>query len=128
MREWFGGDENLEEIIGLEELNVSNVTNMSGMFYTNKKIKKLDLSLWNISNVVDTTNLFYNLMNLEELRMDSAVVNVNEYTGMFFNISQNTKIYLKDADAAQWVKTRLSDVNANAKIYYKINNEWSEYI
>lgn len=48
---WASG--NLENIIGIENINTSKVTTMAQMFSNCNSIKKLDLSKWDVSNVSD---------------------------------------------------------------------------
>ena len=48
----------------VSEWNVSNVTNMSHIFYDCKKLN-CDLSNWDVSNVKDMTVMFYNCNSLK---------------------------------------------------------------
>ncbi|MBR4729938.1 MAG: BspA family leucine-rich repeat surface protein [Prevotella sp.] len=49
---WFLNANNLTEILGLEYLNTSNVTDMSSMFYACRSLTALDLSNFDTHNVV----------------------------------------------------------------------------
>lgn len=41
-------------------LDTSNITDMSNIFYGNKKLHDIDISAWNTSNVTNMQNAFYN--------------------------------------------------------------------
>ena len=56
---WFYGCGNLTEIRGLENLDVSAVTNMSQMFARCTSLKTLDLSAWDTKNVTDMRQMFF---------------------------------------------------------------------
>ena len=107
---WFYQLQNLESITGLNYLNTSNVTNMSGMFFDCIKLKSidvskfdtkkvtsmqvmfkycellttLDLSSFNISNVTNLSEMFAYCSSLKELDLSS----------FNFNSSQNTTNFL----------------------------------
>ncbi|MCC9081972.1 DUF285 domain-containing protein [Enterococcus faecium] len=51
---------NLTEIEGLNQLDTSNVTNMSYMFQGMSNLTSLDLSSFDISKVTDMSYMFYN--------------------------------------------------------------------
>ena len=52
-----------------KDVDTSNVTNMSNMFYNCRSITSLDLSGWNISNVIDMNNMFGGCSALKTIRM-----------------------------------------------------------
>ena len=58
MRYMFVKCEELESVGDISEWNVSNVTDMSWMFYYCKKFNQ-DLSGWDVSNVTNRLGIFY---------------------------------------------------------------------
>ena len=63
---WFSGFKNLKKIEGIENLNTSNVTDMSRMFTNageNATTFNLNLSTWNTSNVTSMSQMFYKTGN-----------------------------------------------------------------
>ncbi len=63
----FGNMLNLIKIEGLENLNVSNVKDMTNIFI-NTTFKSLDLSNWNTSQLLNMRGMFYNMENLTEIK------------------------------------------------------------
>ena len=57
-RSWFDYCMKMEIIKGWQYLNTSEVTNMSAMFYSCRKLQSLDLSHFNTSKVTDMSNMF----------------------------------------------------------------------
>lgn len=60
----------VEEIVGLQYLNTSEVTNMSNMFGSSR-LKSLDLSHFDTSNVVSMSGMFWNCSSLTDLDLSS---------------------------------------------------------
>ena len=58
MYNMFGNNQNLQTIIGLENIDTSNVTNMQEMFYACAHLTKLDVSNFNTSNVINMRSMF----------------------------------------------------------------------
>jgi surface protein len=82
---WFAYMENLEEIIGIEYLNTSNVKCMRAMFYNCKNLMDVDLSYFDTRNVTDMNDMFNNCSNLTRLDLSSFDTrNVTDMTGMFY--------------------------------------------
>ena len=83
----------LESIIGIENINTSNVTYMSNMFYNCQALTSLDLSKWNINNVVSLDGMFYSCNNLTSLDLRNwNTSNVETIGGMFGYCSKLSKI------------------------------------
>ena len=57
---WFAGFRSLTKIEGINNLNTSNVTNMSDMFLDCESLTSIDVSKFNTSNVTDMNGMFYN--------------------------------------------------------------------
>ena len=62
---------NLKTIQGLENLDTSNVTNMSGMFYDCHSLISLNLRHFNTRNVTDMNSIFENCGNLKSLDLSN---------------------------------------------------------
>ena len=103
----FRGFKKVKHIIGLEDWDVSKVTNMKGMFYNCEnfnsdlsnwdvssvgnmhsmfyrcKTFNSDLSKWNVSNVENMYNMFWGCKNFNSDLSNWNVSNVKNMTGMF---------------------------------------------
>lgn len=67
---WFVDYNNLEEIVGFEKVNTSNVTNMESMFNSCFKLKtKIDFSTKNVSKVTKIRGMFHRCRELEEVNV-----------------------------------------------------------
>lgn len=81
---WFNGCTNLTRIEGIENLNTSNVKNMSGMFAKCSNLETLDLSHFNTENVTTMAQMFYGCTKLHNLNIDNFnTENVSYMNGMF---------------------------------------------
>ena len=80
------GDMMLTNIIGLENLNTTNVTNMQTMFQRCVNLTTLDLSHFNTSKVTNFVNMFYGCESLYNLNISSFVTtSATSMQGMFYN-------------------------------------------
>ena len=68
---YFSSFTNLEEIVDLQKLDTTNVTDMTGMFYECKSLKKLDLSGFDTSKVTSMNVMFYECSGLQELNIST---------------------------------------------------------
>jgi surface protein len=78
----------LVEIIGIENLDVSNASkySFSEMFHCCKSLKKLDLSLWDTSRADNFARMFGNCEKLETVNISGFKIDNLEYvTEMFYN-------------------------------------------
>jgi len=96
---WFREIE-VQEIVGFENLNTSNVTDMSWMFaYSN--LKSLDLSCLNTSNVTYMYSMFYSCRNLTTLDVSNFnTANVTNMGGMFSVCSGLTSLDVSNFNTA----------------------------
>jgi surface protein len=62
--------------------DVSNVTNMSGMFSDAKNFNQ-DISSWDVSNVTDMRSMFYDVVKFNQDISSWDVSNVTDMSGMF---------------------------------------------
>ena len=100
---WFYNMNNasLTTIGGLDKLDTSNVTDMSGMFYNCNMLTSLDLSSFNTSNVTNMANMFYGCSKLTSLdvgHFDTA--NVTYMYSMFYGCSALTSLDVSGFDTA----------------------------
>ena len=65
----FSNLRNLIEIEGIENLDLSQTTNISQMFYNAQKLKSLDLSSCDLSNITDAEEMFYNTYELRTINL-----------------------------------------------------------
>ncbi len=79
---WFSGFKNLKKIEGIENLNTSNVTDMSCMFWGCESLTSLDVSNFNTSNVTDMSGMFFECYNLKSL--DVSNFNTSNVTDMSY--------------------------------------------
>ena len=74
----------LETVEGLENLNTSQVTNMSRMFYDNMALKAIDLSHFQTENVTNMSRMFDRCLGLKELDLSNFnTEKVTDMSGMF---------------------------------------------
>ena len=78
---WFENCQNITSIIGIKEnLNTSEVTDMSSMFYGCMELTSLDVSGFNTDNVTDMAYMFSECKNLTSL--DLSAFNTENVTDM----------------------------------------------
>ncbi len=100
----FGGFKELTTIEGLENLDTSNVVDMSNMFCDCSNLTSLDLSNFDTSNVTDMSFMFRDCRNLISLDLSSFdTSNVTDMSGMFRSLSDSAKILVKDEKTQQWI-------------------------
>lgn len=97
---WFNGCTNLASIEGIENLNTSNVQNMSGMFAQCSNLETLDLSHFNTEKVTTMIQMFYGCTKLRKLNISSfntkIVISMNQ---MFSNCSSLDSLDLSHFNA-----------------------------
>ena len=77
---WFQYFKVLTAIEGLQSLNTSEVTDMSGMFYGCSVLTSLDLRNFNTEKVTDMSNMFFGCYDLKSL--DLSKFNTEKVTNM----------------------------------------------
>lgn len=92
----------------LVELNdfpcTDNVIEMRNMF-SSSQVSNLDLSSFNVSNVTDMSNMFYNCSNLETLNLNGWKLNeMVDTNNMFSYCNRLNEIYLKNSDDTTYMK------------------------
>ena len=68
---WFYNCSKLKNFTGFENLNTSEVTNMTEMFYGCRSLTTLDLNSFNTQKVTDMTEMFYGCRSLTTLDLNS---------------------------------------------------------
>lgn len=101
---WFIGNIHLSSIDGMEFLNTSSVTDMSGMFFGCYGLSSLDLSNFETSLVVDMAAMFYDCNSLTSLDLSNFNTrHVLDMCMMFCGCSELVTIYCGN----KWSKRRV---------------------
>ncbi|MGL5900010.1 MAG: BspA family leucine-rich repeat surface protein, partial [Lactobacillaceae bacterium] len=111
---------NVTEIIGLENLDTINVTNMSDMFRQCSNLTNLDLSKFDTSNVTNMSDMFLgcsNLTNLDLSKFDTS--NVTNMSYMFLGSSNLANLDLNKFDTSN--VTNMSDMFGNCSNLTKLD-------
>ena len=93
------------KIEGLENLDTSNVRNMSSMFQYCSGLTSLDVSKFNTSKVTDMSYMFYSrygenkLINLDMSNFDTS--NVTNMSAMFYGCSKLTNLDLSNFNTSK---------------------------
>ena len=81
---WFYEMSNLQNIMGLNYLNTSEVIDMRSMFHGCSSLTSLDVGSFNTSNVTNMQSMFANCYQLESLNLSNFnTVNVTDMNAMF---------------------------------------------
>ncbi len=89
MRGWFANMHSLASISGLENLNTSEVVNMSAMFGGSDKLTALDLSHFDTRKVTDMSQMFAECEALTSVNLSSFnTANVTKMTKMFYGCTK----------------------------------------
>ncbi|MBR1544153.1 MAG: BspA family leucine-rich repeat surface protein [Muribaculaceae bacterium] len=102
---WFCLMNNLEQIVGLEFLNTSEVTNMNSTFYGCAKLTTLDLNTFDVSKVTNSSSMFRACSALTTIYCDNTW-EIETSDWMFFEC-ENLK------GAIEYAKVLMSSKNAN---------------
>ena len=86
--DWFYNMQNLLSITGISNLNTSEVTNMSSMFWGCTKLTSLDVSGFNTAKVTDMSFMFYDCSSLRSLDLSSFNTAKVIYMNYMFNNCQ----------------------------------------
>jgi len=97
---WFCGCYYLRSFSGLENLNTSEVTDMSYMFDGCSSMSRLDFSKFNTANVKNMYHMFYGSDYMKELDLSSFnTAKVTDMGEMFSGCTSLERIYV---DGAKW--------------------------
>ncbi|NUG38690.1 BspA family leucine-rich repeat surface protein [Lactobacillus mellis] len=93
---------NVTEIEGLENLDTSETTNISYLFYYCKNLTSLDLSSFNTSQVTDMKYMFYLCYSLTSLNVSNFNTRqVADMKYMFFSCNKLTSLDVSKFDTSQ---------------------------
>ena len=92
---------NLVSIIGLENLNTENVTNMSNMFEGCKSLESLDLSHFDTRNVEDMSAMFNKCESLETIDLTGFKTDNLKDVGMMFENCKHLRTIYCEGDWSQ---------------------------
>ena len=96
---WFYRLGSLSSIEGIENLNTSEVTDMSYMFNNCYGLKNLDVSRFDTQNVNDMSYMFYNCNHLANLAISEFdTQNVTNMFNMFYNCKGLTNLDVSNFD------------------------------
>ena len=89
-----------QEVIDLNDIDISNINDISFLFYKRNDIYNIDISNWDVSNVTNMSSIFYNCKNLQSIGDISGwnVSAVKDMGGMFYNCIYLTHI----GDISSW--------------------------
>ena len=95
----------LKNIIGIENLDVSNVEYANNMFYECKNLVELDLTNWNPVSLQDAYEMFSGCSNLKIIKNieNWQLPNIKSVRQMFYNC---TKL---DVDLSNWDLTNIKN-------------------
>ena len=94
---WFMRCLKLEAIMGMENLNTSNVTDMGSMFYECSALTTLDVSNFNTSNVTNMSCIFRGCQFLKNIDVSNFnTSNVTDMALMFYGCSALTSLDLSN--------------------------------
>jgi len=96
---WFLNLTHLKKIVGLTNLNTSEVTTMRGMFAGCFSLTSLDLSNFNTENVQNMSSMFYGCSSLTSLDLSNFdTSNVTNMNSMFYldGYMSGDKLYIRD--------------------------------
>ena len=119
---WFAGFTALSSIQGMENLNTSEVTIMSGMFSTCYALSTLDLSFFDTSKVTNMDNMFINCYNLVSIYIGDGwnTSSVTSSDKMFFQcnsiVGDDGTTFQQNNWLSSWDKTH---AHANAGGYMR---------
>ena len=101
---WFSGNQDLDTFVGWENLNTSEVTNMSQMFQDCSGLTSVTLSGFDTQNVTDMSQMFNGCSGLTSVSLSGFdTQNVTTMGHMFFGCSSLTSINLSGINTSNLV-------------------------
>ena len=124
-RSLLAGNDKIEEILMLDNINTSNCTNLS-LVFEGCNLKRIDLSGWDTSKVTDFENMFHGCLKLENVKLSNLnVSNAKNLTNMFCCCNS-----LKILDLSNWDTSNVTSTiqmfagDGNLEKVY-IGNKWN---
>ena len=124
--DWFNGCSSLTAIDGITNLNTSNVTNMSLMFFGCSGLTNFDVSGFNTANVTDMSGMFAECSGLTSLDVSGFnTANVTDMSDMFAGCSSLTSLDLSDFNTTnvKYMNSMFDGCSSLTKIY--AGEDWS---
>ena len=91
----------LKQIVAIENLNTSNVTNMTRMFFSCKSLTQLDVSNFDTSNVTNMSSMFSDCKSLTQLDVSTLdTSNVTNMRYMFADCESLTQLDVSNFDTS----------------------------
>ena len=91
----------LKQIVAIENLNTSNVTNMTRMFFSCESLTQLDVSNFDTSNVTNMRYMFDDCESLTQLDVSNFdTSNVTDMTCMFAGCESLTQLDISNFDTS----------------------------
>lgn len=112
----FYGCTGLTTVLGMEQFNTQNVTNISRLFTNCSAIDNIDLSAWDTSNVTTISRLFQGCTSLSNVRLNWSETNTKNFSDIsyaFYNCKN--LISLADTGIESWV---LPNVTEGSAVFY----------
>ena len=96
LKDLFSYKSKLTEIVGIENLDVTNFTSLQSLFTSDSAITSLDLSGWDVTNVTNFNEMFAYCTSLKTLNLTGWVLNHNSISieNMFYNCNSLERIIL----------------------------------
>ena len=110
----------VKHIIGLENWDVSEVTNMNGMFMGCRKFNS-DLSKWNVSSVRDMHDMFWGCINFNSDLSKWNVSSVRDMHDMFWGCIKF------NSDLSKWNVSSVEDMRFMFSICENFNSDLSKW-
>ena len=115
-------DRMLFKYIDISEWDVSNVTNMSCMFFGCKKLESVgDISSWDVSNVTDMSSMFYGCTYFNQNISSWDVSNVIRMSYMFAWCESFNQ------DLSNWNVSNVTDMSSMFKFCRSFNQDLSKW-
>ena len=109
----FGDSYNLKTIVGLNTWDTSKITNFNHLFYNCRNLTNFDVSRFNTTNVTDMNSMFQNCSSINNIDLSSFnTSNVTNMQSMFNNCSNITTLDLSSFSVSQ-----ISDNYVSGMIY-----------
>lgn len=109
--------------LDLSSFDTSNVTTMSGMFYKCSKLTNVNLANFNTKNVVKLSNLFNGCSAIENINLNSFDTSkVTNMEAMFFNCKSLSKIDLSNFNTSSVERLKRMFVNCGLLTELDLSN------
>ena len=116
----FRGYEYVAHIIGLEDWDVSKVTNMEGMFAGCQSFNS-DLSKWDVSSVTNMNNIFNECKKFNSDLSNWDVSSVENMSGMFWHCQTF------NSNLSKWNVSRVTDMSIMFSGCLNFNSDLSNW-